>query len=39
VADLALGRQADIRTDDLSLQRYNATSHPRLGMLPPLPTA
>ena len=39
VADLVLGRPADIRTDDLSLQRYNATSHPRLGILPPLPTA
>ncbi len=39
VADLVMGRSADIRTDDLGLHRYEAPGRRRLAMLPPLPTA
>jgi D-amino-acid dehydrogenase len=39
VADLATGRTADIRTDDLSLQRYEARGRRRLVILPAFPTA
>jgi D-amino-acid dehydrogenase len=39
VADLVTGRPADIRTDDLGLQRYAATQPRRLVILPALPNA
>jgi glycine/D-amino acid oxidase-like deaminating enzyme len=39
VADLVLGRAADIRTDDLGLLRHEAAGRRRLAMLPALPTA
>jgi D-amino-acid dehydrogenase len=39
VADLVTGQAADIRTDDLSLQRYEAPRPRRLVILPALPTA
>ena len=39
VADLVMGRSADIRTDDLGLHRYEAPGRRRLAMLPPIPTA
>jgi D-amino-acid dehydrogenase len=39
VADLVTGRPADVRTDDLSLQRYEASRPRRLVILPALPTA
>ena len=39
MADLVTGRSADIRTDDLGLQRYEAPRPRRLVILPPLPTA
>ncbi len=38
VADLVLGRPADIRTDDLGLHRYAAPGRRRLAMLPALPS-
>jgi hypothetical protein len=39
VADLVMGRSADIRTDDLGLHRYESPGQGRLAMLPPYPTA
>ena len=39
VADLVMGQPADIRTDDLALQRCMVPAHARVGILPPLPTA
>lgn len=38
VADLVMGRPADIRTDDLGLQRYVVAGRSRLDMLPALPS-
>jgi len=39
LADLVMGRAAEIRTDDLSVQRYQAVGARRLGILAPSPIA